>query len=216
MAGEITGVTCHVGVGMDALCSKCRQLFTDDRSLPWFKRLIDWRRHCWNVWQYPPVHPSFLKSPTDDRWFQMSPDVRTVSVCLRDVGVTLGWLTAGPQILRFSPLKLEKSSLLCRDWCASAGPEPARAVRAQQPGLSASSELRAPGLETGAPSLWWLVSDQSARIVTREDIRQCQTSSQASVITAVTPVMSHNHNWSSENTSRGCCLSPPRAKFSPS
>lgn len=140
----------------------------------------------------------------DDRWFQMSPDVGAVSVCLRDVGVTLGWLTAGPS----PPLSSEAGKVqFVVSWrgLVCSGPEPARAVWARQPGLSASSELRAPGLETGAPSLWWLVSDQSAGIVTRG---RHQTSSRASYLSSQlsrchAPVMSHNHNWSSENTSRG-------------
>ena len=47
------------------------------------------------------IRPSSVISEKshDDRWFQMSPDVRAaVSVCLRDVGVTLGCLPR-PQLL---------------------------------------------------------------------------------------------------------------------
>ena len=46
------------------------------------------------------------------------------------------------------------------------------------------------------PSLWWLVSDQSASIVTRD--RDILLLLLKPVKTTVT--QSHNHNWSSENT----------------
>ena len=210
MAGEITGVTCGVGVRMDALCSKCRQLFTDDRSLIWFKRLIDWQRHCWNVWQYPPFIRHFWKVP---RW-QMVPDA---SRCQGGCLCLSSWRGRNARMTHQASASLWswKSPVCCvvtgslKPGCIA---PPVLGTRTGTRGLSAAAGPErvqwAPRVSRGwrqEPSLWWLVSDQSARIVTRDILQSSWHTCHHSC-----------HNWTSEHTGTGksragvmaCCCHP--------
>ena len=103
----------------------------------------------------------------------MSPDVTMVwVVCLRDVGVTLGWLTGGELLYLSEAGKVQfvVSLLKLAAPCQACAPRTRTGTR----GLSAVTGAWARPVSSvrlgwrQEPSLWWLVSDQSASIVTRD------------------------------------------------